>query len=174
VRLFLPFWVPVGTRDWRFGSRDSTYSGTNIPKPKWSWLTWIHLEKVALNWDGEIKGRYCFLVVEIFRDVLQCASTVIRCVCHCDIWWWWWWLRWRWYLYRWKTHHTKRSHEETGGHWCYSQARSLRATEAITVLQQQDIVLCTLLGSNAIVTHDYHSWTINIWELDMLSCANSS
>jgi len=32
VRLFRPFRVPVGTRDWRFGSRDSTYPGINIPK----------------------------------------------------------------------------------------------------------------------------------------------
>jgi len=31
VRLFRPFWVPVGTRGWRFGSRDSKYPGINIP-----------------------------------------------------------------------------------------------------------------------------------------------
>jgi len=31
VRLFRPFRVPVGTREWRFGSQDSTYPGINIP-----------------------------------------------------------------------------------------------------------------------------------------------
>ena len=30
-RLFKPFLVPVGSRDLRFGSRDSKYPGINIP-----------------------------------------------------------------------------------------------------------------------------------------------
>ena len=49
MRLFRPFRVPVGTRDWRFGSRDSTYPGINIPNCVSLFNTMI-LFSVCLLW----------------------------------------------------------------------------------------------------------------------------
>jgi len=47
VRLFRPFRVPVGTRDWRFGSRDSTYPGINIPI--WDCIFWLPVSVLKIS-----------------------------------------------------------------------------------------------------------------------------
>ena len=65
MRLFRPFRGPVGTRDWRFGSRDSTYPGINIPNYfTLLWLLLLYVE-MLLHSMNTLHWHTCWHLVDM-------------------------------------------------------------------------------------------------------------